>query len=77
MIRLTVERPNTIGVTQTREYDSYSEAEEWIERQAERLADKGWELSELRGSTSREGTIECTHDHHADVLLITWETVTD
>lgn len=75
MIRLTVERPNTIGVTQTRDYDSYSEAEEWIERQAERLADKGWDLHELSGSGSRSGTIECTHDDVADVLLISWETV--
>lgn len=73
MIRLTVERPNTIGITLTREFDAYPE--DWIERQCERLADKGWELSELSGSTSRSGTIECIHDHEADSLLIHWRTI--
>lgn len=72
MIRLTVSRPNTIGVTYSADFDSYADAEETIERRCERLADRGWELSELRGSTSRGGTIEATHDHEADVLLISW-----
>lgn len=74
MIRLTVTRPNTIGETYAAEFDSYADAEETIERRCERLADRGWELSELSGSTTRKGTIECTHDGEADVMLIRWET---
>lgn len=73
MIKLEYSRPNTIGVYYTETFDEYPE--EKIERLCERLADDGWNLSELSGSTSKQGAIECTHDDQADVKLITWETV--
>jgi hypothetical protein len=76
MIKLKYIRPNTVGVTFEDTFDSYAECEELIERRCERLADQGWELSELKGSDSRNGTIECTHDDQADVLLIQWRTPT-
>ena len=75
MLLLKVIRPNTVGVTFTREFEGYAEAEAFIERKWERLADLNWKVSELKGSSSREGSIECTHDHEADVLIITWETL--
>jgi len=40
MLKLTISRPNTVGVTQTKEFDSYIEAETYIESRCERLADK-------------------------------------
>lgn len=74
MIKLKFIRPNTVGVTFEETYDSYSDCEELIERRCERLADKGWELTELKDSDMRAGTIEATHDDEADTLLITWDT---
>jgi hypothetical protein len=76
MIKLQFIRPNTVGVTFEESFDSYADAEELIERRCERLADKGWELDELKGSDSRNGCIEATHDDEADVLLIRWNTPT-
>jgi len=75
MLVLTVTRPNIIGQIVRKEYDSYSDVENYIERRCESLADQGWELSELSGSTSERCTIECTHDNEADILLIEWYTV--
>lgn len=75
MLKLTMTRPNTVGTLSEREYDDYNHAEDFIERTCEHLADKGWELSELQGSTSNHGIIEATHNHHADTLLIEWEQV--
>lgn len=72
-MKLTIERPNTIGVTFTREYECYSDAEEFIERKCEQLADNGWELTELKGSNPKQGCIEAIHDNEADILLIQWE----
>jgi hypothetical protein len=72
MLKLQVIRPNTIGVTFEREYDSYSDAEELIERKCEQLADQGWQLTEERGSNSNAGSIECVHDNVADSILIHW-----
>lgn len=74
MLKVTIERPNTLGVTATKEFESYADAKTWIEGKCERLADKGWELSELSKSTSTKGVIEATHDYEADVLLIRWVT---
>ena len=74
MIRLTIERPNTIGTTYEKEYASYSDAEEFIERRVERLCDKGWEATEILSST-KEGSICLTHDDAADCIIIRWETV--
>jgi len=75
MLRLQVIRPNTIGVTFQREYETYAGAEDLIERQCERLADQGWELSEERGSSSKSGSIECVNDSVADSIIIQWETI--
>ncbi len=75
MLKLQIVRPNTVGTTFTVEYENYSAAEDFIETRCERLADKGWELTELPGSTSKQGCIEATHDFEADILLIQWETV--
>ncbi len=59
-IFLTIERPNTTGITYSRVFESYPE--DWIERKCERLADHGWHLSEAWGSTSKHGLIEATHE---------------
>lgn len=75
MIKLEYSRPNTIGTYYSETFDSYPE--EQIERLCEKLADAGWELSELSGSSSRQGTIECTHESEADVKLITWQTIVE
>ena len=75
MLKLTISRPNTIGITKTKEFESYAHAEDYIERTVEALADKGWDITELEHSTSWQGTIECTHDHEADILIIEWETI--
>lgn len=75
MLKLTITKPNTIGTLSEREYPDYNHAEDFIERTCERLADKGWQLSELQGSTSKHGIIEATHDYEADILLIEWEQV--
>ena len=69
MVRVTMEKPNTIGVYFTKDFDSYPE--DWIEYKCERLADQGYELTELKSSTS-QGLIEATHDDQADVTLIKW-----
>lgn len=76
MIKLQFVRPNTVGTTWENTFDSYSECEELIERRCERLADRGWAIEELKGSDSRNGTIEATHDDHADSFLIRWRTPT-
>lgn len=73
MIKLEYSRPNTIGVYYSETFDAYPEDK--IERLCEQLADKGWKLSELSGSTAKHGVIEATHDYEADIKLITWETV--
>ena len=72
MLKLQIVRPNTIGTTVTKEFENYSAAEDYIERKVERLADNGWECTELQGSNSNEGAIECTHDYKADILIIQW-----
>lgn len=72
MIRLTVKRPNTVGVTLTKDFETPAECELYVERKVELLADMGWSLSEISGSSSTHGTIECTHDDRADTLLISW-----
>ena len=75
MLKLSIIRPNTIGTTLAKEFDDYGSAEDYIERRVEKLADSGWNVTELKGSTSQEGCIECVHDDVADILLIQWETV--
>lgn len=75
MIKLTISRPNTIGDTFEHVYDTYPE--DFIEKRCEKLADKGWEVSELPGSTTKSGCIEATHDYEADILLIQWVTVNE
>lgn len=77
MLKLRISRPNTIGTTYEWEYANYAEAEEFIERRCEQLANQGWELSELPESTSLEGIIEATHDKYADTLLIEWRTINE
>lgn len=77
MLKLKIERPNTVGVTYENEYDNYAEAEDFIERRVEKLCDQGWEASELASSNSLDGIIELTHDNHADVILIKWNTRSD
>lgn len=72
MLKLTISRPNTIGVYIIKEYDSYSEAENYIESKVESLVNKGFEVNKLSGSNSQSGTIEAMHDNEADVLLIQW-----
>jgi len=74
MLVLRFIRPNTTGVTFKREFSSYSDAEDFIEKRCEKLANNGWDLSELSGSNSLKGSIECTHDYEADILLIDWHT---
>jgi hypothetical protein len=74
---LTISRPNTIGVTWSREYDSYADAESFIERKVERWTNKGWEASELSGSNSEQGCIELTHDEEADSILVHWHTIVE
>lgn len=75
MLKLTISRPNTIGTTFEREYDSYNDAEDFIERKVEKLADDDWEVTELKGSNSKAGTIEATHDNVADSVIIEWTTI--
>lgn len=72
MLTVIIERPNTIGVTNKKQFSSYHEAECWIESKVEQLADKGWQPSEAKDSTSQGGLIELTHDEVADVILISW-----
>jgi hypothetical protein len=72
MLKLEVVRPNTVGTTYTAEYATYADAEDWIERKVERLCDKGWQASEIKGSNSQAGAIELTHDNEADVIVIQW-----
>jgi hypothetical protein len=76
MLKLTLSRPSTVGTILTKRFDSYSSAEDYLERKVESLADKGYECSELTGSNSRNGTIECVSDFEADILVIEWTTVT-
>lgn len=73
MILVKIIRPNTVGTTFQREFDTYPE--DFIERRVEKLCDNGWEATELSGSTTKSGTIELTHDYEADIMLITWETI--
>jgi hypothetical protein len=75
MLKLYFERPNTIGIFKTKEYNNYSEAESFIESQVERHCDRQWEANESANSNSNNGCIELTHDEESDVLLIHWETV--
>lgn len=75
MIKVQINRPCSIGVTATKYFESYSEAEPTIERIAENRANNGWNISELKNSNSKQGVIECTHDDFADIILIEWETV--
>lgn len=75
MIRFTKSRPLSLGTVSTEYFDTYSELEPKLERLMERLADRGYNLSELTGSNSKQGTIEVTHDAEADVTLYSWETV--
>ena len=73
MIRLTYTKPNTIGTYYSEDFESYPENK--IELLCENLANKGWELSEITGSSSKTGTIECTHDYYADIILIDWKLI--
>lgn len=75
MLKLTIERPNTLGVTHSAEYENYAQAEAFIELRVERLCDKGWQASEFADSTSERGIIELTHDDVADSIVIQWETI--
>ena len=75
MLRLRIIRPNTVGTTFEKEFEDYTDAEEFIERKCEYLADHGWNLDELSKSTALAGTIEATHDEIADSLLIKWNTI--
>lgn len=77
MLKLTVSRPNSIGTYITKEFDSYNDAETYIETRVEKLADSNWECTELEGSNSKCGTIECVHDDQADAIVIEWDTVAD
>ena len=72
MIKVTLNRPNTIGTYLTKEFETFKDAEQFIESRCESLANRGWELSEIKGSSSKAGVVECTHDFEADVLLIEW-----
>lgn len=72
MIVVTVNRPNTLGVTHTKAFERYAEARFWIAAQVERLKAKGWLAREIRESGSLAGIIEATHEHHADLIVIEW-----
>lgn len=74
MLEFTIERPNTTGVTYHEEFEKYSDLEPWLERFIEIRADKGWQFSELKGSSSKSGTIEGVHEDVADVMLLRWRT---
>jgi hypothetical protein len=75
VINLTVSRPNTIGTTHERTANTYTDLEDWLERYIESKVDDGWEASELKGSDSKHGTIELTHENVADSIVIEWNTV--
>ena len=74
MLSLKFIRPNTVGEIFSKEFENYSDAEDLIERKVERMADRGWNVTELRGSNSKNGRIECTHDNEADIFIIKWNT---
>jgi hypothetical protein len=69
---LTISRPNTIGIFYADEYDSFAELEQYLEKRFERMADQGWQLSDLPGSDSFSGITEATHDEEADVMVFKW-----
>jgi len=73
MFILEIVRPNTLGVTQTLEYEKYSDLEAWLEPYIERRADAGWNACEISGSTSIHGAIELTHDNEGDVIIVRWK----
>lgn len=72
MILVEVSRPNTVGVTISKEFDSCEEAFDWIDDQKKKLKKQGWNISEREKNTDYKGTIEATHDDEADLLLIDW-----
>lgn len=72
MFIVEVVRPCTTGITHSQEFGSFRDAEDWFERYAERLADKGWDLSDLDGSSSERGAYEATHDDVADRIVVRW-----
>lgn len=75
MYRVEIERPNTIGKTFEREFESWHECEDWIERRIERWCDDGWQATDVKGSSSRFGATELVHDNYADLILISWERI--
>lgn len=77
MIRVIVSRPNTIGITFEQDYETYTEAEEFIELQCERFANQGWSLSEDKSASSYQGSIEAVHDNIADSIIINWFTIVE
>lgn len=77
MLRLTISRPNSVGITYQKEFDTYAEASLYIERRCAHLSDKGWELSPMFKSSILNGGIEAVHGDEADLLLIQWSTITD
>lgn len=72
MLQVTVSRPNTLGVTDVRSFKRYAEARGWVSAQVERFKSEGWLTREIRGYGSLTGSIEATHEHHADSIIIEW-----
>lgn len=77
MFLVEIVRPCTVGVTHSKEFDSFRDAEDYFERYAERLADRGWDLCDLDGSTVDRGAYEATHDDVADRIVVRWKRVVE
>ena len=71
MVNLIVKYPGAIS-DNVRKYPDYNAAESFIEDKCERLANFGWQLTEFRGSNSKQGKIECVM--YREKIVIEWET---
>jgi hypothetical protein len=71
-MRVSISRPNTVGVTRTEEFEYSADACAWIHGRLGHWADLGWECGPAEGD-ARSGSFELTHDDVADVIVIAWE----
>ncbi len=71
-LNLIIDYHSNVFTPDKRVYPSYADAEDFIERKVEKLADALWDIEEICGSNSKKGQINCRHFNGAEIT-IKWE----
>jgi hypothetical protein len=77
MFEVTISRPNTIGKTKDLDFENYLGLSDWIFKYIGEKLEEGWNDSWGENNSQEYGSVELTHEKHADLILIEWQKVSE